>query len=94
MKFVLTPKEFQEKKEEFKSKIDKFTSDYHEFTRYVSPSNWRTVGGHQVEIDQLKHHVDKATPLKSKDLEQDWVRDQVLNDEEKEEWNAMKKYNL
>lgn len=94
MRFVLTPEEFEEKKSEFKSTIDKFLSDYSDFIKVSSPSNWRGLGNAYSEVKKLKKYIDEIEPLTLKHLDSDVVRDGILTDEEKEEWEAMKKYNL
>jgi len=42
----------------------------------------------------LKKYVDKVEPLTLKHLDIVIVRDEVLTDDEKEEWETTKKYNI
>ena len=94
MNFIKTKSEFEEMKKDFTQKIDSFLNDFNEFTRHLSPSYWRSTGKVFSELKTLKYNMRVLEPIQMKHLEQDWVRDEVLNDEEKEEYNTIKKYNL
>ena len=93
-KNVKTPEEFHQMKNDIKGKLRKFISEYDQFVKSVSPSNWRSTGHHYQALKIFCDDIDNFEPVTTKHLDQEWVRDQVLTDEEKEMWNDAKKYNL
>jgi hypothetical protein len=92
MKFVKSPKEYEKLKKGFSKKIDKFLKDYMDFLNYTSPDYWRS--GIYSNIKKYKDQIESFQPLTMKELENEWNRDQVFNDEQKEYWNTLKKYNI
>jgi len=94
MSIVKTQEEYEEMKKDFTNKIDKFLLDFNEFSRKTSPKYWRSFGDAHVGLRNIKDRMKEYTPLKMKHLEVDFVRDDVLNDKEKEIYNQTKKYNL
>lgn len=94
MNFIKTQLEFDEMKKEFTRKIDSFLIDFNEFTRHVAPKYWRSGGIVYSELKKFKDHIQKFEPIQMKDLKQDWVRDEVMTDDERELWNTSKKYNV
>ena len=50
---------------------------------------------HYDRVDEnFKDKLNEFTPLTLKHLDQEWIRNAVLTDEEKELWDNAKKYNL
>lgn len=94
MSIVKTKDEFELMKKDILSKIDKFVLDYTDFTMKVSPKNWRSTGDLFMALNKAKEYIPEYEPLQMKDLEQYWVRDEVLTDEEKALYDATKKYNV
>lgn len=92
MNFVKTNKEYKELKDEFSKKIDSFLKDYLEFLNFTSPAYWRS--SIYTKINNYKEEMKDFTPLTMKHLDNEKVRDEVLSDEDKELWNASKKYNI
>lgn len=75
-------------------KLSDFMVSYDEFVMSTSPSNWRSTGHFYSELNQLKSIISSCDPLTYKDLENEYVRNDVLTDEEKEIYNNKSKYNL
>jgi hypothetical protein len=97
MKYVKTPDEFDKLKQKMLKKLIRFIDDYEEFSKYTSPSSWRLSGHHFMELKNLKKDLidtDRIKSLTMKDLENEFVRDEIFTDEEKELWDATTKYNL
>lgn len=94
MNFIKTQSEFDEMKKEFTQKIDSFLIDFNEFTRHLSSKYWRSSGNIFSKLTQYKNRMKEFTPITMKELQHDWVRDEVLTDEEKELWNTSNKYNI
>lgn len=92
MDFIKTPDEYNELRNDFSTKIDSFLDDYGKFLDSTSPDYWR--GGIYQKIKKLKGDIYGYEPLTLKHLDADWVRDEVLSDEQKEIWDNTKKYNL
>lgn len=93
-KAIKSEKEFQQMKDEFAIKLDDFIRSYGEFTNSVSPQNWRVSGSYYAKLKDLKIVMQSFKPLEMKDLEYEYVRDEVLSDKEKELYNNSIKYNL
>lgn len=94
MSVVKSNKEFQRMKDNISKKLDNFIKSYDVFSRSVSPINWRTSGHYYSEVKKLKLNIQEFNPITNKELEQEWVRNAVMTDEEKELYNNSKKYNL
>lgn len=94
MKALKTRQEYDLMKDKMSSEIDNFLSKFDVFIRSTSPDYWRTTGTLYTTIKNFKDELKRLKPLTDKHLEQDWIRDEVLTDEEKELWNNSKKYNL
>jgi hypothetical protein len=94
MSVVKSNKEFQRMKDNITKKLDNFIKSYDGFSRSVSPNNWRTSGSYYSKFIDLKHDIQNFQPITNKELEQEWVRDAIMTDEEKELYNNSKKYNL
>ena len=94
MKVVKTKTEFQLMKDELNQKLDDVIQSYDKFLKSISPSQWRGTGTHFRNLSDLRDDIKYFKPLTDKDLENEWVRDEVLTDEEKELYNNSKKYNL
>ena len=95
MSFVLTLKEFEEKQKEILNKLDSFIKSYDEFTKKVNSKYWRRTGAHYSELKQMISDIKEFEPLKMSELEKDeWVRDALFTDKEKELWDETKKFNL
>jgi hypothetical protein len=74
---TINEEEFDGKREEFINKLDEFAREYNKFITIVSPSNWRTTGHHLTELRKMKDDIKNFKPLTNKDLENDWVRNQL-----------------
>lgn len=94
MKVIKTLDEYEQMKKNFNNDIDSFLKKFDIFLNSTSPSYWRTTGKLYTDMKNFKKEVNKFEPLNMKHLEIDWVRDEVLDDEDREEWNNIKKYNL
>ena len=94
MEVIKTRKEFEEMKKEFIEKIDSFIGDYDKFTKSVRPGYWSTTGEYFAHLLSMKDMIPRLQPLELKDLESKFVRDEVLTDEEIDQWEQTKKYNL
>ena len=94
IKALKSRQEFQEMKDNMSIEIDNLLKNYEEFTKSVSPDHWRTTGFHFTNLKKLKNDIQRFEPLKDKDLEEEWIRDQVLTDEEKEFYKTINNYNL
>jgi len=90
---VKTKEEFELMKKEINQKVDSFTKDWDEFTRYVSPSYWRGMNTN-FNPKKLKIDIERFEPATNKHLNIEEFRDEVMTDEEKDEWNTTQKYNL
>jgi hypothetical protein len=96
MNFVLTPKEYEEKKKEVVNKFNDFFKSYDEFTCKTAPKNWRTSGNYYMSFNKFIEDIKNFEPL-TQDQFQKLSRDQVevlLKPEEFEIWDAANKYNL
>lgn len=94
-KCIKTPAEFKKSKEEVLTKLMDFRDTYSEFIKTVKPSEWRRTGNHFAELKKMQLEIPiEEGPITIKDLENDFIRNQLLNDEEKELWDNAKKYNL
>ena len=91
---VKSKKEFQKMKDSISKKLDNFIKSYDVFSSSVSPINWPTSGHYYTELKKMKQNIQYLQPITNKDLEQEWVRDAIMTDEEKELYNNSKKYNL
>ena len=94
MGVIKTKKEFQLMKDEMIQKVDSFLKDFHDFTSSVSPNNWRTIGSYYQELKKFKEDIPFFEPISKKDLEQEWVRYEVMTEEEKEIYKTSKKMNI
>lgn len=94
MKILKTRKEYDLMKDELSTEIDNFLSKFDVFLRSTSPNYWRTTGTLYTNIKNFKDEIKNIKPLTIDELEQEWIRTQVLTEEEEEEWNTQKKYNL
>jgi len=94
MKIILTPIEFKKHKEDFSKEIDKFLNKFDDFTRKISPSDWRIGSKIYNDLKNYKKEIPNFKPLEDKHLEQDFIRQEILTPEELEFYNATKKYNL
>ena len=96
MKFkaVKTRQEYELMKDEMSSEIDNFLLKFNTFITSTSPSHWRSTGTLYTNIKNFKNDLQDLTPLTDKQLEQEWVRANVMTDEKRELWNNAKKYNL
>ena len=92
MSIVKSKEEFEEMKKDMIQKTNNFLKDYYEFSRYVSSNFWRS--SIYSEIEKFRDQIKDYTPITMKELEHEWIRNSVLTDEEKEIWNASKKYNV
>ena len=92
MKFVKTPEEYEKLKNNFSKKIDKFLKDYNDFLNYTSPYYWRS--SLYGNIEEYKNTIQNFKPITMKELEDGMIRNQVFNDEQKEYWNTLNKYNI
>lgn len=90
-KNLKSPKEFSKSKKELIDKFQDFYDTYDKFIFSVSPSQWRTTGHHMANLREIGAELVDLDPLLMKDLESEFVRDQILTDEEKELWNNVKK---
>jgi len=77
-----------------KKNIDTFIDSFDTFIRSTSPRYWRVTGTAYNDLKKLKDTIEECEPLTYKDLENAYLRDQVLTDEEKELYNNSNKYNL
>lgn len=91
---VKTKAEFQLMKDDILDKLDKFIDDYDKFTRKVGSKYWRVSGAFAGELQNIKKEIPRFEPLTFKELQHDWIRDDILTDEEKEIYNNTKKYNI
>lgn len=95
MRVIKTLAEYDQMKADFSNEIDSFLKKFDVFLKSTSPSYWRSTGSVYTTIKNFKKDDLKTLkPLELKHLEVEWVRDEVLDDDEKEEWNDTKKYNL
>lgn len=94
MGIVKTTKEFQKMKNDITKKLSSFIKSYNTFSRSISPHNWRTSGHFYTEFIKLRNDIKNFKPITNKDLENDFIRDQVLTPKERELYNNMNKYNL
>lgn len=91
MKALKTKQEYELMKSEMSMEIDNFLKKFDEFIRSTSPNYWRTTGSLYTKIKNFKdYELKNIEPLSKKDLEQEWVRDEVATEEEKK----AAKYNL
>ena len=65
-------------------KVDDLMKNFSDFSRSISPNNWRTIGSYYQELKKFKEDIPFFEPITKKDLEQEWVRYEVMTDEEKE----------
>lgn len=93
-KCIKTEKEFNTMRSDIITKLDQFYIDYNNFVNSVSPSNYRLTGHHFIELRNMRDDIQKFTRLNIKDLENDFIRDQVLTEEEKELYDDTKNFNL
>jgi len=94
MAIVKTKAEYELMKKDILTKIDKFLLDYGDFTRKTAPKHWRGTSNVYQALNKAKKDIPEYDPLEMKHLEHDWVRDDVLTDEEKELYDATTKYNI
>ena len=94
MNIIKTRTEYNKMKSVLIDKLSDFMVEYDKFVNSTSPSYWRSTGHFYSEVEQLKNVISKCDPMTYKDLENDFVRSEVLTDEEKELYKNSKKYNL
>ena len=94
IKALKSRQEFQEMKDDMSIEIDNLMINYEEFTKSVSPNHWRSTEFHFTNLKKLKDEIQRFGPLKPEDLEDEWIRDQVLTDEEKDFYKTINNYNL
>lgn len=93
--FIKSPQEFKKMKNEVLNDIDKLLIDYESFIRQISPKYWRTSGTIFKNIHNMREDILRMSKqLTMKDLNDDFVRDEILTDEQKKLWNTLKQYNL
>jgi hypothetical protein len=69
--------DFNVKKEELIQMLRSFYEFYYNFTKEVSPKNWRTTGHHLTQLRNMKEDIEKLESITPKDLENEWVRKQL-----------------
>jgi hypothetical protein len=94
MGIIKTRAEYDKMKIDILKKIDNFIYDYNEFTRKTNSKYWRVCGELSAELNNIKGEIPRFKPLNSKELSQSWIRDEILTDEEKIEYENIIKYNL
>jgi hypothetical protein len=94
MNVIKTKKEFQLMKDEMIQKVDDFMKNFDDFSRSISPSDWRTIGSYYKELKKFKDDIPFFKPITKKDLEKEWVKLQVMTAEEKEIYKNSKKFNI
>lgn len=93
MSFLKSPEEFQELKKDALVKLDAFISSYDEFTRQVAPRYWRS-SGKFFDVKKLTDEIDDFKQCSQKDVDNAHFRNCVMTDEEQEEYNTIKNYNI
>jgi len=93
MSFMKTNSEFQEMKQDVVNKLNSFIDSYDKFSNHINPKHWRSSGNYY-EIKNLKDDIDDYTQCTADNLESDFFRKEVMTDEEREEYETEKKYNL
>ncbi len=94
MGIIKTKEEFLDAKKNILADFETYLNSYNKFTRIVSPSSWRSLGNN-FNSHNIKDSIKNAKgPITMKDLESEFIRDEVLTDEEKEIYNQITKYNL
>lgn len=94
MGVIKTKKQFELMKSEMIQKVDDLMKNFHEFTNSISPNNWRTIGSYYQELKNFKEDIPFFEPITKKDLKKDWVRYEIMTDEEKEIYKTSKKMNI
>jgi len=94
MGVIKTKKQFELMKSEMIKKIDDFMKNFNDFSRSISPDDWRSVGKYHSELKKFKEDIPYYNPITKKDLEQEWVRYEVMTEEEKEIYKTSKKMNI
>jgi hypothetical protein len=70
-------KTFKEKKEDLINQISDLIEKYDAFTKEVSPSNWRMIGGHYHDLKRMKKEVEATSEITEAEKEIDWVKEQL-----------------
>jgi peptidoglycan hydrolase CwlO-like protein len=60
---------FCEEQDKIKSQIDSLLEDYEEFTKKVSPKNWRSTGSHFTNLREMKKDVDNYSAITEEEKE-------------------------
>ena len=94
MKAIKTLREYNKMKKEFSNEIDSFLKKFSTFTKFTSPEHWRETSYTYNSLKKFKDKLKEYKPIQLKHLNAEWVRDEVLDDEDKEIWNNTKKYNI
>lgn len=68
---------FSDEKDNILNKLELFTKEYEEFTKKVSPKNWRSTGHHFTELRNIKDDISKFSEITDKDKESDFVKKQI-----------------
>jgi hypothetical protein len=71
-----TPKkmDFHKRRNKMVDKLNAFILEYKEFTKEVSPKNWRTTGTHCTQLDKICAEIQNLQPITEADKKIDWVR--------------------
>ena len=66
---------FKEEQDKIKSKIDSLLEEYEEFTKKVSPKNWRSTGSHFTEPRKMKKDIDNFVEITGEEKERvkEWL---------------------
>ena len=78
----LTKEEFEKRKSDIIEQITILKESYGEFTKMVSPSNWRSTGRYFSQLDSMIADVYKCEKLSKSDLSNEWVRKAILGDDD------------
>lgn len=60
--------------------IDTLIQEYEDFSRNISPKNWRSSGTHFTELRQMKENINRFEPVTAEEKEIDWVKQARANE--------------
>ena len=92
MKNIKSLKEFEKEKEKIVNELGNFIKNYDRFLNSVSPRDWKH--SYFSKLEELKEIIRDFKPMVMKDMEDEWIRKQVLTSEEQELYDKTIKYNL
>ena len=71
--------DFHKMKEDMIIKIGTLMKEYYNFTKEVSPNNWRTTGTHYSNLRKMKEEIQNFDQITDEQKEIGWVKKELNN---------------